>query len=747
MLFRAIDLTVKEGDMRLIKCQVEGFGALKSADFSFDTSPSVFNFENGYGKSTLCAFISAMLFGFDTAKSNSQKFEDRVHYFPFDNGRFGGSLTFEHEGKIHRIERFFDKKSQTKDTFTLYIEDKPVPSAAGNVGEELLGIDRESFMRVVLMDSRDAFLGSTDGINERLGKFSGGESDLAVKDAIARLDIEAKKLKVRGGGGEINRLSLEIARVRDKIENLNTIEATLDGLYKKREALLAKRSELEVAERDFRERSVLAEKKSVYARLTRERDEIEKRLSELKAKYPDGIPSKEEITALADAKRDIAKAEGAISGMKESEVSTEREANLSRPLKSGIPTEEQIEEHRCYFAKICEAEDALSSLIGGARKNKRRLPLLISGGALVAASVALAFLNLIACTVVGLAGIALVALSFVLGNDGTALQIAELNEKKAELTKKVEAFISENGYHSSGVLALDFAALEADARAYNIIKKENEEQAARLKEAEAELNRATLACRAIEEKYALSSLCNPRATDTLFSDRREYDELFARRDKTARELADYITKFGRGEELLRESADEKALLADPKELIDATERELYNNEKDICSSEDLLAEQQGAERELTRLISAEAEAIDRLNIINKTREFLKSADDRMISRYVSPIRERFLAYGKELTDYIGEGFSMDRDLNLYFESHGERHTEKHLSQGQHAIVALCMRLAISDVIFGKSNGFVLLDDPFAALDEKHFKNVADLIKKLAKAKQIVYFTCHNSRVL
>ena len=139
--------------------------------------------------------------------------------------------------KLFRFERFFDKKSQTKDTFTLYIEDKPVPSAAGNVGEELLGIDRESFMRVVLMDSRDAFLGSTDGINERLGKFSGGESDLAVKDAIARLDIEAKKLKVRGGGGEINRLSLEIARVRDKIENLNTIEATLDGLYKKREAL------------------------------------------------------------------------------------------------------------------------------------------------------------------------------------------------------------------------------------------------------------------------------------------------------------------------------------------------------------------------------------------------------------------------------------------------------------------------------------------------------------------------------
>ena len=88
---------------------------------------------------------------------------------------------------------------------------------------------------------------------------------------------------------------------------------------------------------------------------------------------------------------------------------------------------------------------------------------------------------------------------------------------------------------------------------------------------------------------------------------------------------------------------------------------------------------------------------------------------------------------------------MDRDLNLYFEAHGERRTERHLSQGQHAIVALCMRLAIAEVIFGKDNFFLLLDDPFTALDEKHFKSVAALIKKLSKNTQIVYFTCHNSR--
>ena len=251
------------------------------------------------------------------------------------------------------------------------------------------------------------------------------------------------------------------------------------------------------------------------------------------------------------------------------------------------------------------------------------------------------------------------------------------------------------------------------------------------------------ACRAIEEKYALSPLGSGSATDKLFSDKRERDELTERLDKLRRSLSDYVVEFGRGEELLL-ATDEVALF-DPQTAIDQVERELFNVENDITLSEDRLAEKDGALAELSRLKEAEREAVERLSVITKTKEYLSRADDRMISRYVSPIRERFLEYGASLADYIGESFSMDRDLNLYFEAHGERRTEKHLSQGQHAIVALCMRLAIAEVIFGKGNSFILLDDPFTALDEKHFGNVASLIKKLAKTTQIVYFTCHNSR--
>ncbi|MBR5241525.1 MAG: AAA family ATPase [Clostridia bacterium] len=728
--------------MRLISCHVEGFGAIRCTDFAFDKSPAVFNFENGYGKTTLCAFITAMLYGFDTAKSNSQKFEDRVHYYPFDGGRFGGSLTFTEGGRTYRVERFFDKKSQTKDTLNLYIDDKPTACESDDVGQALLGVDRESFLRVVLMDSRDSFLGSTDGINERLGKFSGGEGDLALKDAIARLDGEAKKLKVRGGGGEINRLAAEIAKKRDRIENLNTIEKTLDALYKKREELLERRAELKTAERDFRERSVLKEKRAAYKRLVRECEDTERALNALLAKYPKGMPSAYDITALSDMKSSIERINAAIAETRAGASDVEVKFSGETP-----PTEEEIALYRGTFAEIGEVENELSTLTdGGQRDNKRRLPLIISGGVLIAAAVAVAFLNLIAGIATGAVGVLLITLSlFIKGGNGEKARAAELNAKKADLTERIESFLSQNGYAVSGVAALDFAALEADVKTYNIIKKEREEREESLSELGRMLYLSTTLHDGLVEKFALTDVDAPNATNRIFADRREYDDLLVRRDKTRAELADYVAAFGRGEDILRAEAGEDETLTDPDAMIAAIEREILNNENDITQSEDLLSEKEGALTELSRLREAEAEAAERLAIITKTQEYLKRADDRMISKYLSPIRERFLEYGAELADYIGESFSMDRDLNLYFEAHGERHTEKHLSQGQHAIVALCMRLAIAEVIFGKDKGFILLDDPFCALDEKHFKSVASLIKKLSKTTQIVYFTCHNSR--
>ena len=97
--------------MRLISCHIEGFGKFSDRSFDFGAGLTVFNEENGFGKTTLSAFIKAMLYGLEGYRKNTKEFTDRQKYYPFGGSRFGGSLTFSYEGKEYTVTRFFGEKS------------------------------------------------------------------------------------------------------------------------------------------------------------------------------------------------------------------------------------------------------------------------------------------------------------------------------------------------------------------------------------------------------------------------------------------------------------------------------------------------------------------------------------------------------------------------------------------------------------------------------------------------------------
>ena len=72
-------------------------------------------------------------------------------------------------------------------------------------------------------------------------------------------------------------------------------------------------------------------------------------------------------------------------------------------------------------------------------------------------------------------------------------------------------------------------------------------------------------------------------------------------------------------------------------------------------------------------------------------------------------------------------------------------TDRFLSAGQRSVCALCFRLALMENMYGAEKPFLVLDDPFAELDEGHFEKTAKTLTALAKDVQIIYFCCHASR--
>ena len=51
--------------MKIVKLHIENFGKLSNFDLSFSSELNQFIHENGWGKSTLCAFIKAMVYGLE----------------------------------------------------------------------------------------------------------------------------------------------------------------------------------------------------------------------------------------------------------------------------------------------------------------------------------------------------------------------------------------------------------------------------------------------------------------------------------------------------------------------------------------------------------------------------------------------------------------------------------------------------------------------------------------------------------
>ena len=93
--------------MKLIACHINNFGKLSNLNINFNDGVNIINQPNGWGKSTLAAFLKAMLYGFDTKKEPGAFEKERKLYKPWQGGTYGGELDFETGGVEYRIVRSF----------------------------------------------------------------------------------------------------------------------------------------------------------------------------------------------------------------------------------------------------------------------------------------------------------------------------------------------------------------------------------------------------------------------------------------------------------------------------------------------------------------------------------------------------------------------------------------------------------------------------------------------------------------
>ena len=236
--------------MRIESLHIDKFGKLRSFDLAFPEGLTIVRGDNESGKTTILAFLRAMLYGLN-GKSASIAQNDRRKYMPWGETSMGGSLRLTDGRTAWEIARVF---GQTKKQDTLRVTDlasgEAVELPAGDEpGRVLLGVDEAVFADTLYVSARGS-RPSGDGaaLTDKIRNLVGtGSEDVDLKSVLDRLraakNAIAPRVKDKGQlaavqreQDEVQRALLasaqeqqELARLSERVQALSDAPVTAAG--------------------------------------------------------------------------------------------------------------------------------------------------------------------------------------------------------------------------------------------------------------------------------------------------------------------------------------------------------------------------------------------------------------------------------------------------------------------------------------------------------------------------------------
>lgn len=337
--------------MRLISCHIENFGKISNETVLFDMGCNVFCQENGWGKSTLAAFLKVMLYGFSGAGKRDELENERKRYRPWQGGVFGGNLTFETAGRQYILERTFGLK-EAEDTFVLrdVVTNLECYDFSMEIGKELFQIDGESFNRTVFITQNGCQTSATDDINAKLGNLTENTDDInnyetankALSDLVNRLSPKRKTGALAQMKQTIGNLEESVRTGTEIDQAIMQVKENNDMQYARYEQLVNTREDLQEKQKTISAHKDVAVLQQKYQGLCETLETRKEMFKQCARYFPGTIPEQED---LEDCMRDIQE----LSGKREkveryvlTEEEQERKQEEEQMFESGIPEESQM---------------------------------------------------------------------------------------------------------------------------------------------------------------------------------------------------------------------------------------------------------------------------------------------------------------------------------------------------------------------------------------------------------------------
>ncbi len=765
--------------MRIVSCHIENFGGLSKTDISFDKGLNIVLRENGWGKSTLAAFIKAMLYGLPATSRRSLLENDRKRLTPWNGGIFGGSMIFETDTGIYRVERFFGSK-ESEDTFSLFDEKTKLESKeyTEKLGIELTGLDAESFEKTVFLPQKSIEIEMTDSISAKLSDLLESSDDLNnFETAMKKLtDCRRNYAFLRGSGGKIYESEQKLHEVNIELEAceraFDSIDETQKQLNEVEKSVTQQRKELESLEKSLELSEEYGLRKANRERLISLKNGIEasqKKLSEIKEFFKDGLPTAEDSEACREMITHIAQIDAGIMALKNSvDEVTPREMRQGF-FKGNEPTLDEVEHMITACGELSELssrateEQVLTRQKQGESlaKNKRKF---VVGLMLIALGIVLSITATLAKTVVLLLASAVGAIVFAIAGiclligkkASTETPCGTAAQQLAETQTEIDAFLQK--YELSGDRTAAVYEVKEKLTALLRVEKENSRCASEISEHQEKRALLDERVRSFLNKYGMTELSGGYASalDKISENRTKFLVEGEREATLKAELAEFLKSHDINEL--------SAPLTPPDEDTDLIKTAIANikhNLESMAKSSILLTQRktelEGSVEGYNTLLSEKerleaeiAEGNKKVRIIDATAEFLEKARASLSTRYLDRMTEGFGKYAAEICESelsgvkgIDEDFALSSKLDLTFKRDGKSRSLDFFSTGYRALAGFCMRLSLSDALYSGEQPFLVLDDPFVNLDDEKYEKVKALLNRLSQDRQIIYFVCRK----
>lgn len=731
--------------MKLLYCEIHAFGNLQNVRMNFQDGLNIFLRNNGWGKTTFCAFVKDMLYGIGEKRTKSVAENDRIKYEPWSGGTFGGALGIEHNGKQYRIERTFGK-TPSQDVLRIYDERTKLRSYdfdcyGDAIGEGLLGLGKDGFERALCFGGEQITPAPIDGdLKNRLSRAITNSQGEDVDGAIERLEGAERVLKAkrRPAQGTIDQLEERILRLRDKRRifeekarslpsvqgRLTQLEATMAALNEKIDGCA---TELSLQGGD----SKAAVDNAIKTQLTEQLREAQSRLSDLRCFFGDVAPENVSIAALQTQ----------IDGYEEGK----RAEELAKA--QALVYEEQQQERRRLTERKTELQNAMENYRLAISERGEELPQdtpkqtgKIVGLIMFALSVCLFAIGAVCFTANTTAGFILLSLGVLLFFISTGV---------AKKTKSTGAGLSRKANS-----ALQTAYLQAQERLRECqtqllaLPQEDEYLPTAYRRATQEREQCEQALRAEFSRFSFGEIYDFRlALQTLLEKLSAYQTLKQAIDEKTLSLQALPVA---GQSIQSGENSSTHSLKTTLFALQSQKEDLLRQHHALQSAyEDALSCKTDAEElteEETLLLEEYQRLTARYHVLQAAKELLQQAKNNLSETYLTPVANACQSYLRAFGDkpfgicFDGQGSPILKDGGFY-------RSPNFYSQGHRRLIDFCIRLAVVECVDKSMPSLLILDDPFAEFDDETLRVAKQLLLSLAGNRQILYFTCAQARTL